>query len=792
MATRTSQLIVELLDRVSGPARRVSEALRGINRSAQGGGTGGSFSDRLNASLESTNARLDAARAGVVDAVGAFYTLRAAIAAPVASAMQLESAMADVKKVVNFTDDADVAAFTQQLLDLTKSVPMTVEGLAQIAAAAGQAGIAKDDIIEFTEAAAKIGVAFDISADQAGDAMAKMMTGLGMTLPEVVKLSDAMNHLSNAQASSAAEILDVVRRVGAMGKQYGFTAEQTAAFGSAMIASGAQTDVAATSFMNMGRALTRGASATKRQRNAMKDLGLSAEDVAKRMQEDAVGTTIDVMERIAALPAEMRAAVASDLFGDEARALGPLLTNLDLVRESMGLIGDESAYAGSAFKEFAVRAKTFQNRLQLFNNALARVGIVIGNALLPPLTDLMNAIQPVIDRIGEWISANPQLVASLLAVTAGLIAFRGAVAALRFVGLLGASGALSLLAAGMSTVGAAAIRMGGAARGAVALQTALGAMAGGQTLGVLSKLGIGLRAAVFAVPGVSALSGAIAAIGAAVATISAPIWGAFALAAAAVAAAGVAIWKYWDRITAVLSGVGQALGEILAPAFEKIRPVLDWFAPLGDAIAAGWERAKGAIAAVGEWIGSVFSKEVLSEDDKANAKQAGYDFIMSLWNGMKQVMADLLQWIKDKAAELLAPLAGLGNAIKSILPSSTVTAADNPAGEFSGLEQRAGGGPIRRGTPYLVGEEGPELITPSANGFVHPASDTRRMLSGGGRSVGGSGGSGVTVNLGGMTVNALPGQDAREIAETAVKLIEERIGAALRGVQADVGMEAYG
>jgi TP901 family phage tail tape measure protein len=802
MATRTSQLIVELLDRVSAPARRVSDALGRVRRSADQGSAGG-ITASLNGALERTNARLEASRAGVMDAVGAFYVLRGAIAAPVRAAMELESAMADVKKVVNFSDEADVAAFTQDLLDLTKQLPMTVEGLAQIAAAAGQAGIAREDLIGFTEAAAKVGVAFDISADQAGEAMAKMMTGLGMTLPEVVSLSDAMNHLSNAQASSAAEILDVVRRVGAMGKQYGFTAEQTAAFGSAMIASGAQSEVAATSFMNMGRALTRGSSATKRQSDAMKRLGLDAETVARRMQEDAVGTTIDVMERIAALPAEMRAAVSSDLFGDEARALGPLLTNLDLVRESMGLVGDESAYAGSAFQEFAVRSKTFQNRLQLFRNAIARVGVTIGSALLPVLTQMMDRLEPILNAIGEWISANPDLVAGILSAVAAVVALKGATAALTFVGLLGQSGALSLLAAGMATIGRAGAHLAGAARSAVALQTVLlpgGKLAEGfagpvRHLTGWQRLSAAFRGMIFAVPGVSMLSGAIGAIGAAIATISAPVWAAFAAVAAAVAAAGYTIYKYWDRITSVLSGVAQAIGEILAPAFELIRPVLDWFAPLGDAIAAGWGRAIDVIKQVGEWLGSFFQREILSEEDKASAKQAGYDFVMNLWEGMKQVMAELLAWVKSKAAEILAPFARLGETIRSYLPGSSVTAADNPAGEFSGFEQRAGGGPIRRGVPYIVGEEGPELITPSANGFVHTANETRQMLSGGNPSGGGPVGAAarrVVLNLGGMTINAQPGQDAREIAAEAVRLIEEKIGAALRGVQADTGMEAYG
>ena len=39
---------------------------------------------------------------------------------------------------------------------------------------------------------------------------------------------------------------------------------------------------------------------------------------------------------------------------------------------------------------------------------------------------------------------------------------------------------------------------------------------------------------------------------------------------------------------------------------------------------------------------------------------------------------------------------------------------------IGGLGRRAGGGPIIKGTPYIVGEEGPEIVIPEANGTVLP------------------------------------------------------------------------
>jgi len=665
MATLTSQLVIELLDKVTSPARRAANALAGIsNRISETNGQPITFGDRLDAAMARNGRALEAARGNLVDAVAGFYVLKTAIAGPVQAAMAFEEAMADVRKVVDFPTPEGFAQFQKDLFELSRDVPVAVDGLAQIAAAAGAAGIAGDDLVKFTEAAAKVGVAFEISADDAGDAMAKMMTGLGLTIDETVSLADAMNHLSDAQASSAAEILDVVRRVGAQGKMFGFTAEQTAAFGSAMIASGAQSDVAATSFNNMGKALTRGAAATKGQNEAFKALGLDAEDVAKKMQEDAVGTTVSVLEAIARLPKEQQAAISSQLFGDEARALGPLLTNLDLVRSSMGMVADESQYAGSAFREFENRNKTFSSALQRLRNRLSELSITIGSALLPALDSIVAYIGPMITMIADLAAEYPRLTAAIVGATAAVVAFKMAMAGLAYMGLLGRGGALSAIALGYNTIGRAAIGARTAASEMIRLQTALAAMAG-QSLGTLDRLRAGLTGIALAIPGVSALSSAIAAIGAAVATISAPVWGTFAAIAAVVAAAGLLIWKYWDRINAVLSGVGQAIGTALQPALEWMGDKLSFLSPVVDGFGAAWDLVKsglsgigGLITSIGDALSVLFTQETLSPEQVAQITERA-----------RQVTEGIINWFTGLPSRLLANLAPMIDAGKALIQS---------------------------------------------------------------------------------------------------------------------------
>ncbi len=76
------------------------------------------------------------------------------------------------------------------------------------------------------------------------------------------------------------------------------------------------------------------------------------------------------------------------------------------------------------------------------------------------------------------------------------------------------------------------------------------------------------------------------------------------------------------------------------------------------------------------------------------------------------------------------------------------------SGEIKSLERRASGGPVQSNRSYLVGENGPELVTFEQPGMVHNAAQTKSMMSGatGGSYAPAGGGGGVQV-----LVSAAPG-----------------------------------
>ena len=195
-------------------------------------------------------------------------------------AMSFESAMADVRKVVDFDTPQQFKEMQQDILALTQTLPMTGEEIAAIVAAGGQAGIARNDLMIFAESAAKMGVAFDITADQAGDMMAKWRTAFKMGQAEVVGLADKINYLGNTTAASAPLISDVVSRIGPLGEVGGLASGEIAALGASMVSAGVAPEIAATGIKNMMLSMVAGEGATKSQAEAFAQLGMNATDVA--------------------------------------------------------------------------------------------------------------------------------------------------------------------------------------------------------------------------------------------------------------------------------------------------------------------------------------------------------------------------------------------------------------------------------------------------------------------------------------------------------------------------------
>lgn len=388
---------LSLVDLISNPLGRVQGVMKSLGLDTS--------------SLGARMGNLALAMAPVALAAG---LVMGALGMASAKAMAFESAMADVAKVVNFETDAELKAMSGTIMDMAGRIPMAADGIAAIVAAAAQSGVAKQDLTEFAEQAAKMGVAFDLTGDQAGKMMADWRAGMDLTLPQVYSLADAVNHLSNNMNATAPALGQVIQRVGAVAMTAGLAETQVAALGAAFLSSGAGPEIAATALKNFTTTLVKGSAMSKDQAAAFQSIGFSATQMAKDMQTDAQGTIFKVLQAIADKPKELQTSLLTEMFGQESLgAIAPLLKNMGNLSQAFGLVGDASQYAGSMQAEYETRSKTTANALQLLSNKLTNLAISIGTIFLPAISAganflgyLADAVRMVVETpFGQWLVA---------------------------------------------------------------------------------------------------------------------------------------------------------------------------------------------------------------------------------------------------------------------------------------------------------------------------------------------------------------------------------------------------
>jgi phage-related tail protein len=164
-----------------------------------------------------------------LSAIAAGTATAAPLVVATKQAMTLESAMADVRKVVNFPTPQAFAQMSDDILEMSTRIPMSAEGIAQIVAAAGRAAVPRKELLGFAEDAAKMGVAFDSTAEEAGTTMAKWRTAFELPQSGVVALADQINALTNSFGGDVGAVTDMVTRIGPLGKVGGLAASQIAA-----------------------------------------------------------------------------------------------------------------------------------------------------------------------------------------------------------------------------------------------------------------------------------------------------------------------------------------------------------------------------------------------------------------------------------------------------------------------------------------------------------------------------------------------------------------------------------
>lgn len=617
----------------------VSGAIKGIQ------GVCSSFKILRNESLKTTQKMGALVKTGMAS-LGTLASSATAVAGTIRGladpAIKFESAMADVKKVVNFDTPEQFKEMGNDILKLTRTIPMAGEEIAAIVAAGGQSGVARENLLGYAKDAATMGVAFDMAAGDAGEAMATMANVLGKPITEMAQFGDVINHLSDNANSKAKDIVNVITRVGSDTRMLGLSEKQSAALGSTFLSMGKAPELAAQAVKGMSSAfLQLKAGAHEKE---LKKLGFTTKSFAAAMNKDAQGAISSFIEKVKKMPKDKQYPLLAKVFGKQyADDVLLLAQNTGEYNRQLGLLQetDENGnlkYIGSMQREFENRSNTTENKLTKLKSSLTEIATKIGNAFLPVITSFVENITPVIYGITEWVETNPQLMEWVLTIGGGIGVVVG--------GLLTLHSAFSFVTAGLLPF--------------LKLGKFLGGFLGNFLFSAISKLSLGLGYLIgYMIKGAMMFGKAILMMSRALLTN--PIG----LLITGIAVAAYLIYDNWGKIGPWFTELWQTVSGAFSSAWSSITnfcseawtnisnfftsgignitaTILDW-SPLG--------LFQQVFSTVLSWFGiDVPSK---FSDFGKNMIDGLVNGIKNAWEGAKQIVSDLGEGIKGWFAEKL-------------------------------------------------------------------------------------------------------------------------------------------
>lgn len=590
----------------------------------------------------STGKKLSVLGAGTLvaasSAVSSIKAVSGAVMGLSEEAIKFESAMANVKKVVDFESPEGFKNLKKDILEMTRTIPMSKEELAGIAASGGQLGIAEKDLKSFTTTIAKMGVAFDMSAEQAGDSMAKLANIYKIPISQIDKLGDAVNQLSNSSPAKAADIVNTLGRVGGVAKQFGLTELQTASLSNAFIALGRSPEVAGTSINGMLTKLMTADKQGAKFQKALKNMGLESKSLKKAIAQNGEQALMDFLKQVEKLPKENQMGALVDLFGLEyADDVAALVGGLDTYRKSIEELkktgkDGKASFIGSMDKEFSARSGTTENGLALLKNSFSELMTVVGERLLPVISKVSSALAGFIQELTDFAAANPALVDSLL-ILGGILA--GVV--------VGFSGLTAL-------IGVLSISWIVAARAMSPLFTAFKVM---RSVGWLFS-----RVLLQIIRFLPMVGSAFVKLG--MMLLTTPIGIALTL----LGVAAYMLYRNWDAVVAGAKALWQGLGVFVGGV---VNAIVSFFGTCWERIKAYFGGGIGNISAqILRWsplnlfyqvfrgVMSWFGVQLPS-----SFTQFGANIIQGLLNGLKSKFEAVKAWFAEKAASLKQTFAGV-------------------------------------------------------------------------------------------------------------------------------------
>ena len=300
-------------------------------------------------------------------------------------AADFETAITGVAKTV----DGDISGITDELKKMSTQIPLSFVELAGIAELGGAMGIAKQDLVAFTEQVAILAATTDVSAEDAATALGQLGNVIGLTADEYDNFAASLVDLGNQGESTESAILEITKRAGSSAKLFHIAKDETLAWASAVANLGINQEAAGTALGSLfQKSLPLFLKANK---TMQKVTGKTAKELKRAFEKDASGALQSLIADLGKLSEGDRLAAIQKLYGKNStlsKILIAMSDDQDNLTDSLEVGTKAWEEATAAQAEAEIKFKTSESLFKKLDNSVKIVSATVGEALLPVLNDL--------------------------------------------------------------------------------------------------------------------------------------------------------------------------------------------------------------------------------------------------------------------------------------------------------------------------------------------------------------------------------------------------------------------
>lgn len=361
-----------------------------------------------------------------VKAFGGLYILRSVknlFTDVIGSAISFESAFAGVRKTVDATEE-EFAFLAQEFRGLSKEIPISVEELLRIGELGGQLGVAKENLVEFTDVVAKLGVTTNLTTEAAATSFARISNILAAPIGDIERMGSSVVALGNNFAATESEIVNFGERISGVGNVVNLTAADIFGISTAFVSVGAEAESGGTAVQKALLAINSAVNSGGEELDKFARVsGRTSSQFKDDFQKTPAIVFRDFIKGLSQAGGQADV-ILSDLIGNNDRVKKSFLSlagNADILTEALDISNTEFARNLALNEEAQKRFSTTESKIQLLKNTFNDLSVAIGSLItdfLSPGIDTLNKTDDTTNILAKSLS---YLSAVILSIGQGIV-----------------------------------------------------------------------------------------------------------------------------------------------------------------------------------------------------------------------------------------------------------------------------------------------------------------------------------------------------------------------------------